>query len=96
MKQPLVIRRVVGRSMLPTLLPGQIVLGWRFGKPKVGELIIFAHKGLEKIKRVSKIDSSNYFVLGDNPSESTDSRQFGPIKQPQITGRIIWPRNLKS
>lgn len=29
------------------------------------------------------------FVLGDNPSESVDSRQFGSVKSKEILGKII-------
>jgi signal peptidase I len=34
------------------------------------------------------------FVMGDNRSESFDSRQFGPIDENLIVGRafvVIWP-----
>ena len=37
-----------------------------------------------------------YFVLGDNPSHSTDSRAFGPVPAERITGRAwlrCWPPN---
>jgi len=93
MKQPFLIRRVVGLSMSPNLKPGRIILGLSLGKPKVGELIIFNHDGLEKIKRVDKIETNTVFVLGDNPSQSTDSRQFGNVDSSQIIARVLWPRN---
>ena len=35
-----------------------------------------------------------YFVLGDNPAHSTDSRTFGPVSAERIIGRVwlrIWP-----
>ena len=35
-----------------------------------------------------------YFVLGDNPSHSTDSRTFGPVPADRIVGRVwirCWP-----
>jgi signal peptidase I len=35
-----------------------------------------------------------YFVLGDNPARSTDSRAFGPVPADRIIGRAwlrIWP-----
>lgn len=38
--------------------------------------------------------SDEYYVLGDNPSESTDSRQWGPLQRKFIVGRVIlrlWP-----
>lgn len=30
-----------------------------------------------------------YYVLGDNPSQSTDSREFGWIKRKEIIGKVI-------
>ena len=38
--------------------------------------------------------SGEYYVLGDNRSESKDSRSFGPVHQEQIIGKAIfrfWP-----
>ncbi len=35
-----------------------------------------------------------YFLLGDNPSQSTDSRTFGPVSSERILGRVwlrCWP-----
>ena len=35
-----------------------------------------------------------YFVLGDNPSQSTDSRTFGPVSVERVLGRVwlrCWP-----
>lgn len=37
-----------------------------------------------------------YFVLGDNPSDSRDSRAFGPVPGDNIIGRVwlrVWPLN---
>ena len=95
MKLPLLVRRVQGLSMLPNLKPGKIVIGWNYGKPKVGEIIIFRHNGLEKIKRVGNIDHDKFFVFGDSPNDSTDSRQFGSIDTDQILARVVWPRKTK-
>jgi nickel-type superoxide dismutase maturation protease len=90
--KPLLVRRVVGESMLPNLKPGQIVVAWRSGRPKVGDVVVIRHDSLEKIKRIGKIESRKVYVLGDNSAASTDSRQFGAIDRTQIIGRVIWPR----
>lgn len=92
MKRPFLIRRIVGGSMLPHLLPGKIVLGCGFGKLKKGDVVILSHDGLEKIKRIDQIESDKLFVLGDNADQSTDSRQFGLIDRSQVLARVIWPR----
>ena len=47
-------------------------------------------------KETVTLDKDQYFVLGDNRSNSKDSRYFGPITRSQITGRVFlrgWPFN---
>lgn len=51
---------------------------------------------LEEIAGVNKIPDDMYLVLGDNRSNSTDSREIGLIKKSDIIGRTfirIWPLN---
>ncbi|MGE0229140.1 MAG: signal peptidase I [Dehalococcoidia bacterium] len=43
---------------------------------------------------VNRLGPGEYFVLGDNRAASTDSRQFGPIRQDAIEGAVwlrYWP-----
>lgn len=78
--------------MFPTLRPGQDVLVWCwFYKPKIGDIVVIQVKGKEMIKRVRQISSNHkIFVQGDNEKESTDSRSFGPLKNGQIVGKVIY------
>ncbi len=78
--------------MLPKLTPGRIVLAWSARRLKIGDVVILLHSGLEKIKRIDRIEGETVYVLGDNPTMSTDSRQFGFVPKKQILARIIWPR----
>lgn len=88
---PLLVRRVVGDSMLPGLRPGQLVVGVRIVRRlKPGQVIIFERNGLEQIKRVSRVRGQEVYVLGDNPGRSTDSRTIGWIARGQVKARVLW------
>jgi len=84
-----VVRRVEGLSMAPTYRHGSIVVGWRFSKPKVGDVVIVKHHRLEIIKRVGQLKHDQLYLLGDNPNESTDSRQFGWLPLSSVLAVII-------
>lgn len=91
-KRLLMIRRVTGRGMYPVLEPGALVIALRKRRYHEEDVIILLHNGIEKIKRIWMVRAGHYDVRGDNPSRSTDSRQFGLIKHEAIAGKIIWPR----
>ena len=86
------VRRVSGGSMLPTLRPGQIVIAKKPARVAVGDIVVVRHDGLEKIKRVAKMQDGRIFVTGDNPAASTDSRSFGWLRLGDVCGRLIWPK----
>lgn len=80
--------------MLPTLRPGRLVAMVRSHRPYMpGDVIIFEHQGLEKIKRVSGTRAGKLFVRGDNPGASTDSRHFGWLEMETVKGKVIWPKS---
>ena len=88
--------RVTGPSMRPLLEPGDEVLvdiqAYRQGKPKVGDVVVATHPNdprVEIIKRISEVFEHNrYFLKGDNPAFSTDSRSFGAIDSTNLLGRV--------
>lgn len=81
--------------MLPTLVPGQIIIVTRYKKIRVGDVVMIAQGGLEKIKRVELLADGHVYVVGDNLSMSTDSRSFGWLHKSAILGRLVWPRDVR-
>ncbi len=83
---------VSGNSMLPCLKNGDEVIIKPKAKLKIGDIVLANHPyktSVKIVKRVSGIDENGrFFLLGDNPEESTDSRTFGPISADKILGTV--------
>ena len=88
--------RVVGRSMLPLLKPGEEILFdsyiYRKSSPQINDIIVAIHPNRPNMTIVKRIDSierdGKYFLLGDNPRESTDSRHWGAIEKSNILAKV--------
>lgn len=84
-----------GHSMEPTIKENQTVIvsaiPYLLRTPKINDIIAIESPVEEKIliKRITKMNHNNYFVAGDNQSDSTDSRKFGMIGRDQIIGKVI-------
>lgn len=87
----LFIGYVPTESMEPTIHKGSYILGCRiFGELKVGDIIVFEHEGKQLVKRIAAvggdvvehkgrrliIPQECFYVLGDNPDNSYDSRYW--------------------
>jgi nickel-type superoxide dismutase maturation protease len=86
---------VAGPSMEPTLSDGDWILAlvgrWAGRSAGPGDLVVLAHPerpGLLIVKRVQSVADDGYWVLGDAPAASTDSRHFGPVRD--VVGRVVW------
>ncbi len=90
------LRRVVGRSMEPTLRNGQVVVVSIFRNFLVGDIVVAQVNKREVIKRITDIRNGNVFLEGDNAELSTDSNNFGWIPDRHVTGKIIFPRKAQS
>ena len=81
--------------MQPTLEPGDRVLVRRLGRkhvPSLGSVVVTWHPQRSKlrlIKRLSRVDSTGLWLLGDNPTESTDSRQLGAVPTKLLIGEVV-------
>ena len=108
------LMRVVGSSVVPTLCDGDVVLvrGLRNPQLKPGEIVVFRHPNPKiehsVIKRIAPGQLMNadggrslvlLYVVGDNPTESQDSRHFGPVPFAAVSGRVVFrlprPRRAK-
>jgi len=78
--------RIVARSIddATRLRVGDVVVARRPDRPE-----------LEIVKRIQAIDACGaIFLAGDNPTSSTDSRQFGAVMRHHILARVglrYWP-----
>jgi len=86
------LRQVEGDSMAPALKAGQLVVGRQTRDLKPGDVVIVSHNGQEKIKRIEKQQGDLIYLLGDNASASTDSRDFGWLSAKHIIAKVVWPK----
>jgi signal peptidase I len=93
--------------MEPTLRPGDFLLAIRPGRIGRGALVVVEHPerpDFEMVKRVEALPGEcvgdrilgleEYWLVGDRPDASTDSRTFGPVGRPAIRGVArfrYWP-----
>lgn len=91
---------VAGRSMEPSLRPGDWLLATRTGRISRGSVVVLAHPGrhFDLVKRVAAapgdvvdgrvLGPDEYLVIGDNRGESTDGRAFGTVPREAIEGVV--------
>jgi nickel-type superoxide dismutase maturation protease len=81
-----------GRSMNPTLKDGEVVLVDRAAAIGVGDIVVARHpfENTEVVKRVARItDRGDYFLVGDNPDDSIDSRDYGAVTREYLKGKVV-------
>ena len=85
--------RVVGRSMEPAVRNGQWWVVRKSAQFRQGDVVLLQHperSDLNVVKRLGHREGNGWWVLGDNPRESDDSRQFGVVPDNLIIGRLIF------
>ena len=90
------IRKVVGKSMHPTLREKQIVIVSLARKFKTGDVVVAFMDGREVIKRITQIKKGSVFLEGDNKKHSTDSRTLGWLPDRHVIGKVIFPKVSQS
>jgi nickel-type superoxide dismutase maturation protease len=103
--------RIDGASMVPTLFPDDwalVVTPRRYAR---GEVVVVEHPGrpgYEMVKRVvgapgetvgeRTLGDDEWWVEGDRPDASTDSRHFGPVSTTELKGKLVlvyWPKERR-
>ncbi len=99
---------IAGPSMAPALQPGDWALAVKPGRLRRWDVVVVEHPrkpGFEMVKRIVGIPDElapngailgrdEWWVEGDSPAESTDSRHFGPVRTEHIKARVrlvYWP-----
>jgi type IV secretory pathway protease TraF len=93
--------------MEPALRPGDFLVARSRGKVHRDALVVVQHperRAFEMVKRVSAVPGDEidgrrlgprqYWLMGDNPQRSTDSRTLGPITSDDVKGVVLfryWP-----
>ena len=60
---------------------------YKFGKPKIGDIILFKDSGETIVKKIVKIEKGKYTISGEN---KFDSKKFNSITKKDILGKIIF------
>lgn len=81
---------VEGTSMEPEIPEGSLVIYNRLVKSyEENDIVIVQMEGTSILKRIDTIEEDRVYLLGDNLSESVDSRTFGWVEMEQIRGKVI-------
>ncbi|MEX1021669.1 MAG: signal peptidase I [Dehalococcoidia bacterium] len=86
----LLLKRVVG-------LPGESLRvggGVQVNGRVLDEPYAHGETPFEQHRGINRLEADEYFVLGDHRGESTDSRDFGPVRRDAILGTAVyryWP-----
>jgi nickel-type superoxide dismutase maturation protease len=83
---------VAGDSMTPTLRDQDVVVVRWGAAIGVGDVVV-AHRPdrpeLLIIKRTVRREGSQWWIEGDNPERSDDSRLFGPVDEAAVVARVL-------
>ncbi len=82
------------RSIGPRVAFGGEACRARFRSIVVLRDLYYTSDGRFAVSSLLTLGPDEYFLLGDNSSDSTDSRHFGPVRAAEIVGvpvAVVWP-----
>lgn len=85
---------VRGMSMTPRLRDGDVLLVSRWSSPRPGAVVLArwpARPAQLSVKRVVGRHGTGWWVQGDDPAGSTDSRQLGGADVLGVAWMRLWP-----
>ena len=73
-------------------LPGSGAYIFHWGQPRKGDVVVFyTPLGEIAVKRCDEIlPGARFFALGDNVSQSYDSRNYWPVPNDHIIGKVLF------
>ena len=88
---------VHGRSMLPTLAPGDRLVVRYGARPRPGALVVVRLPGdrVLAVKRALRREPEGWWVERDNPSVGVDSWAIGAVPERDVVAVVVarlWPR----
>jgi nickel-type superoxide dismutase maturation protease len=85
--------RVVGPSMEPLVRNGDWWVVRRTRTVREGDAVLMVHPQRPDaliVKRLAQRRADGWWVVGDNPAASEDSRQFGPVPDTLVIGPLLF------
>jgi phage repressor protein C with HTH and peptisase S24 domain len=85
------VARVRGRSMEPTLHPGDRLLVLHGARPRTGGLcVVRLPDGVVAVKRATRREPGGWWVERDNPAAGVDSWLVGAIPDRDVVARVLF------
>ena len=84
--------RVEGLSMIPTLAPDERALVHWGAEVGLGDVVVAQRMDrpeLLLVKRLVRSAGTGWWLEGDNPAASDDSRAFGAVETDAVIGKVV-------
>lgn len=83
--------RIIGPSMEPALMTGDCWVVHLGARVSPGDVVFAVHPlrpELRIVKRAIRQEGTGWWIEGDNPDWSDDSRSFGPVFE--VIGKLVF------